>query len=191
MTLGLPMLARGDDPGLSAVAKKTIAGAKTSDAKMALADEWWELADKEKDIVKSGMRDMAGGLYQEIMPDFKGLALTKIEKRLKELQGSSSGVRPNDLALRRLLLSTRWTMNWTNPVAKEVISFLPNGSCKEHYLFVAWELQNGELLLKTAPDDKQVKFGKMRLVKGQYVVDYSINGKIVNSAIATPNPAGM
>lgn len=191
ITAGLPLLARSDDAALSTAAKKTIAGAKNADSKLALADDWWELSEKEKDIVRAGMRELAGSLYQEVLPSFKGIALTKIEKRLKELQGNPSGVGGKDSGLRRQLTSTRWTLTWMNPVAKEVISFLPNGTCKDHYLFVAWELQNGDVILKTAPDDKQVKVGRIRLVKGQFLVDYSINGKSANTAIATPNLNGM
>jgi hypothetical protein len=49
-TGGLPLLEKGDDPSLAAVAKKDAANSSDADALVQLADEWWAISEKEKGV---------------------------------------------------------------------------------------------------------------------------------------------
>ena len=53
---GLPLLAKGKDPDLSAVAKQDLAAPKDPKAQMNLGDAWWTLAEKEVAPTKTAVQ---------------------------------------------------------------------------------------------------------------------------------------
>jgi SWI/SNF-related matrix-associated actin-dependent regulator 1 of chromatin subfamily A len=81
---GLPLLARGADAKLKAIAGRELAGAKDADARAALGDAWWDLAQAAAAADKQPMRVRAAAWYAEAAPGLKGLARTKVEQRLAE-----------------------------------------------------------------------------------------------------------
>ncbi|MGC4005813.1 MAG: hypothetical protein QM811_22920 [Pirellulales bacterium] len=91
---GLGYLAKGTEP-INSIAKRDASNPRASSDRLAVADAWWELGDKEKDHTRAGMRQRAAQLYQEILPDLTGISATKAEKRIKdwhaELASSPTG----------------------------------------------------------------------------------------------------
>jgi len=85
-TPGLPMLARGSDEKLKALAEQESKSPTDADQQVQIADAWWDLAQKEAGITRDTLRLHAGNIYQGAMPSL-GSALKKaaIEKRLAEI----------------------------------------------------------------------------------------------------------
>lgn len=84
-TRGLPMLAKGSDAAVKALAAKELAAAKTAGG-AELGDAWWEAADREPTALwKSPMHERAVFWYRQALNDAKGLARVKIEKRIQSL----------------------------------------------------------------------------------------------------------
>lgn len=83
--LGLRFLVKGSDPNLKANAEKELSQALQSADRIAVADGWWDLAEKEKSPTKkSQMISHSRTLYESALPDANALARVKIEKRLAE-----------------------------------------------------------------------------------------------------------
>jgi len=85
---GLPHLVRGSDAELSVIARQELAGAAKTADQLALADAWWDLADRRREgtdmpLVK-GMRNRAVYWYRSAMPQLSGFAQSKAEKRIAE-----------------------------------------------------------------------------------------------------------
>jgi len=83
---GVAMLALGSDEALKAVARKDLKGASSAAEQVALGDAWWELAQTRE----HGQKEMllrAGSWYGEAKAgSLSGLALTKVQKRLEEIE---------------------------------------------------------------------------------------------------------
>lgn len=92
---GLPYLAKANHAGLKAAAAADLANPATTDAQIALADKWWELAEplptgREKDSLKL----RASEWYQRSIPGATGIAGARAASRIKETQeiaGDRSG----------------------------------------------------------------------------------------------------
>jgi hypothetical protein len=85
---GLPHLVRGSDADLSVLARRELAGAVQPADQVALADAWWDLADRRRDstdapLVK-GIRNRAVYWYRRAMPQLNGFAQAKAQKRIAE-----------------------------------------------------------------------------------------------------------
>ena len=70
---GLPMLAKGDDGKLKALAEKDIAGAASAKEQAKLADAWWNVS-----------RGRAIYWYEQALPGLAGLEKDRVEKRIGE-----------------------------------------------------------------------------------------------------------
>jgi len=80
--LGPRFLIKGSDPVLRALAEKEAANLVTAVDKAALADGWWDLAQKETNPLRKGqMLAHAGAIYESALPDATGLLRIRIEKR--------------------------------------------------------------------------------------------------------------
>jgi hypothetical protein len=86
---GLPMLAKGSDQALKALAEKEVAGASDAEGKMAVGDGWWNLAEKSTGVAKDRIREHANEWYRKALPGLEGLAKAKIQKRLESPKGVS------------------------------------------------------------------------------------------------------
>ncbi len=80
---GLPLLARGGDADLKALAEKDLAKPTEAGAQVQLGDEWWDLAEAEDGLVKKQLRRRAGHWYRQPAAKLQGLTRTKVERRLK------------------------------------------------------------------------------------------------------------
>lgn len=79
---GVSMLALGSDSQLKGVAAKELEGATTATAQLALADQWWELAETQEDTLKKALQDHAASWYRKALPELSGLAQDKAQKRI-------------------------------------------------------------------------------------------------------------
>jgi hypothetical protein len=82
--LGPRFLAKGSDPALRALAEKEQALPVQAADKAALADGWYDLAQKESSPLRKGqLLAHAGALYESALPDATGLLRIRIEKRME------------------------------------------------------------------------------------------------------------
>lgn len=86
---GLPMLARGSDPALQALAAKEASRSADPDALIELGDGWTEQAGKEKGLAKTQMLLRAKSNYEQALPELKGLTKNKIELKIQEFAKST------------------------------------------------------------------------------------------------------
>jgi hypothetical protein len=122
---GLPMLALGSDTALQSLAKEELAGAKTADALVKLADGWWGLAINERDPRHHRLIQHAAWLYiQAKTAGLTGLHLVLADRRIAEAGESSE--RPGVVNL----------LNLIDPVHDTVSG--------------KWRLENGSLI--SGPD---------------------------------------
>jgi hypothetical protein len=86
---GLPMLAKGSDSSLAALAKQDLAAPVKPSAQMELADAWWNLAGKPPASAKSALQARAAFWYEGCLPGLSGLDKIKAQKRLDSLSGDA------------------------------------------------------------------------------------------------------
>ncbi len=82
---GLPHLAQGSDADLRAIAEMELAAPDGDDGLLALADAWWDGAEKTDEGVKNLMLARAGHWYEQALPLAKALNKIKAERRLQEI----------------------------------------------------------------------------------------------------------
>ncbi len=181
---GLKHLAKGTNEDLKALAKRDLANPQETDKVVALGDEWWAASESAKDRVRASMRGRAITHYQTVKPKLIGLAATKVEKRIAEAE-ATGGIGGNDAEWRKMLLATPWSITWKGG-NKDVIKFNPDGSSVNH-LFVLWELVNGQLTARSAPQNPTKAFITIKLVNGQYQVNFQdLNTGRTDTGIAAP-----
>jgi len=83
---GLPLLEKGEDKELAALAKNEIAKPSTGDEQVRMGDEWWELAEKEQGMARQQMKKHAAFWYKKAENAVSGLTQTRIKKRIKEIE---------------------------------------------------------------------------------------------------------
>ena len=79
---GLPMLTMGSDAAFKTLAEKELQAPTSLDEKLALADDWWELAQKEKGRASKPLQLRAAAWYVSIFSEISGVTRLKVEKRL-------------------------------------------------------------------------------------------------------------
>ena len=83
---GLPLLARGSDKKLQALAEQDVKAPTETDQQFQIADAWWELAQSESGTARDSLRIHAGEIYQAALPRVASvLRKAAIEKRLAEI----------------------------------------------------------------------------------------------------------
>jgi hypothetical protein len=85
---GLPLLAKGSDAALKALAARDIAQQGPATA-VDVGDGWWDFAEKQQGTGKTECRARAGYWYQAALPTLGGLLKTRVESRL-EIAGTST-----------------------------------------------------------------------------------------------------
>jgi WD40 repeat protein/serine/threonine protein kinase len=80
---GLPLLARGDDPALRALAKQDLDGGATAAEQVKIGDDWWERAETERGLAKDHLHSRASYWYKQAVPSLTGPTLERVEKRIK------------------------------------------------------------------------------------------------------------
>jgi serine/threonine protein kinase/Leucine-rich repeat (LRR) protein len=89
---GLPMLAKGDDATLKELAAKGLANPTEGAVQSGLGDDWWNAAEAAKGKAKTDLQQGAAYWYSKAVANLTGLAKTRVEKRLKDLEAA----KPND-----------------------------------------------------------------------------------------------
>jgi hypothetical protein len=86
---GLPLLAKGADAGLAKLAEEDLAHPEDPKQQMRLADQWWNLAKKEKGPQQRGIQARAQHWYELALPGLTGLDKAEVERRLAELTAAA------------------------------------------------------------------------------------------------------
>jgi len=66
-----------------------------------LADDWWNLAEKEKDWTKAAVQSRAAHWYEQALPKLTGLDKVKVEKRLETAATQGHPISPRSASGRR------------------------------------------------------------------------------------------
>ena len=82
---GLPLLARGSDADLAALAKKDLAHPGDVKDQLELGDAWFAQSTKATDSAKLHVLIRACAWYREAAPNLGGFTKIRVEKRLSEL----------------------------------------------------------------------------------------------------------
>lgn len=89
---GLPLLAKGSDQDLSALASTDMKKPTIQEVRLILADTWWKLSESEKSSRKKlALRERAAHWYSTVIPQLTGLAKLKVEKRLATVEKDQKG----------------------------------------------------------------------------------------------------
>ncbi len=107
---GLPMLLKGDDEKLKALAAKELASLDKPDDRMESADAWWEFAQSlDKSIQVRGLVH-AADLYQEAVAEATGLNKIRAEKRIADVEKliNTSGAKFGKTDRRKEQLIGKW-----------------------------------------------------------------------------------
>ena len=81
--LGLRFMVKGSDPALKALAEKELAYPEPIAERLAVADGWYDVGEKEKSpLRKSQLLAHARVLYEALLPSTTALVRAKVEKRL-------------------------------------------------------------------------------------------------------------
>src|SRR5579859_3338009 len=98
--LGLRFVVKGSDASLKALAEKDLASPIQSGDLVAVADGWWDFADKDKSPLRKGqMQAHCKGLYEAALPDAPALVRLRIQKRLDDLEAGQGVAGPVNLLL--------------------------------------------------------------------------------------------
>jgi hypothetical protein len=82
---GLPLLAKGDDPELKAIAVDDAAAGKDGRLLVKAADDWVTWARKQRPAEKKAAHGRAAELYGKALPSLEGLERLSVRKKLEEL----------------------------------------------------------------------------------------------------------
>jgi hypothetical protein len=98
--LGLRFLVKGSDAALKSLAEKELSSTVQPADRVASADGWWDLAEKEKSpLRKSQMLAHSRMLYESALPDATALVRAKIEKRMGDAGRATAGAAIDLLSL--------------------------------------------------------------------------------------------
>ena len=100
----LPHLVKSGDSELMSVARKELDAPKDGAAQQKVADEWWALAEKEKDStwIRTAIQSRAAHWYRQAATQVTGLSLTLIHERLKTIDEAPSPIRLGGSAMAEL-----------------------------------------------------------------------------------------
>lgn len=84
---GLPMLAKGSDLGLKAMAEaeRDLSAPLDGAAQLRIGDGWWDMAEKESGAAKVNVQRRSAKWYRDALPKLTGLNKVKLERRLDAL----------------------------------------------------------------------------------------------------------
>jgi len=82
--IGLPLLVKGSDGATQKAAERELLAPKDAPEQAAVADAWWDLAEKETGAARDNLRAHAIAWYEKAAPILTGLPKTKAEKRIQE-----------------------------------------------------------------------------------------------------------
>jgi len=94
---GLPLLAKGTPGPVREMALRDLTSPSDPAPRMALADGWWDVAEKESGLARAAMRRRAAYWYELAAPGITGFNKVKLEKRIQEAGAPSPGESVIDL----------------------------------------------------------------------------------------------
>ena len=97
---GLPMLAKGSDPDLAAIAKQDLAAPAKASDQMDLGDAWWNLAQKQSAASRSAVQLRAASWYKRCLPGLSGLDKIRVQKRLETPSAEPQEAKPSPFIAR-------------------------------------------------------------------------------------------
>ncbi len=101
---GLPLLVKGKDEKLKALAQAELKPPATTDEQVQAADAWWDASQKEIAFVRDAIRLHAGDLYTAALSGLSSpLSKVKIDKRLAEIANLSRPAPTGVVAARRVV----------------------------------------------------------------------------------------
>jgi hypothetical protein len=123
-TRGLRMLAAGNDAKLRDAARAELAQTMTAAARLALADQWRDIATNESEPSRRHVLIHAGELYSQARDGLTGLSKLEAQKRLTEIAEDESPQLPQAVDLRKLVDVDRDRVNgtWTLSPIGELMS---------------------------------------------------------------------
>ena len=84
-TIGLPLLAKGNDLTLKRLAGDEIKGAASSEEQAKLGDAWWDSSETANGAEQKQMRQRANHWYYNALPGLTGLPKKRAQNRLRQL----------------------------------------------------------------------------------------------------------
>jgi hypothetical protein len=87
---GLPLLAKGGDAALKAIALRDLPQPAATDAQISLGDAWWDHAARAKADAREAMRERAAHWYTRALPSAEGIEKLRLRKRLEEMETAGS-----------------------------------------------------------------------------------------------------
>jgi hypothetical protein len=82
---GLPMLAKGSEASLAALAQKELAGAEGAAAQQALGEAWHKAGDKRSGAMKNRHLSRAAYWYEKALAGMTGLERTKLDQQIEQI----------------------------------------------------------------------------------------------------------
>jgi len=187
---GLPFLAKGAAADLAKLAQRELAAPQEIDERLAIADEWWDFADKQRDRARANLRGHAGQLYLQMQPQLKGLAVAKAEKRLQECQADLARNETLEIEyIKHVILRNNWLLVWAKggvPPEGESLVFLPDGKLKNQ-TFTHWSIDGAQLVLKI-PNHPKEATATAKVYPYRIELTYFEFGKQLNAAVCKPLP---
>lgn len=86
--VGVTMLALGGDEALKTPAVKELRAGSDPAAQLAVADAWWDLADKQSEPARKRVRQHAGACYRLAQPGLAEADKPRVAQRLAALEGA-------------------------------------------------------------------------------------------------------
>lgn len=89
----LPMLRKGSDALLVALAEAEITQPAEIAEMVTLGHRWWEASEEVEEADRRSLQSRAVYWYQRALPGSTGLTRTKVQRRIEEFRGNGSGGR--------------------------------------------------------------------------------------------------
>ena len=81
---GLPLLAKGSDADLSALAKGELGARRNQSPLLPIADAWWDWSNGDASKSKTAAKTHAADIYRGVVGSLTGLDKVRLEKRIAE-----------------------------------------------------------------------------------------------------------
>jgi hypothetical protein len=142
----MPFLSRAaESENLASLAKRELAANKSPAEQLSLADEWWAIAEKLKDVAKSNVRLHSAKMYRDNFSQAKGLDAAKIEKRLKEVDAELQMRQADALAYKiEIMCKQPWKFEDGQDVN---IAFFRDGRISHSHLS-SWSILDGKIFCR-------------------------------------------
>ncbi len=143
---GLPLLAKGGDDSLAALAREDLKNPSEVKAQADLADSWYTAANKESEATKPVLQHRALYWYRQALPQATALLQTKINERIKQLEevpapfNPASKDRLTEVRRTNKAHASLVTALELTPDGKKLYSGGPDGFIR------GWDTANGKLL---------------------------------------------